>query len=53
MDTLRGQSPGMVRKQRWGRPLVRDVVRGLMAQAVRLSGLQLRKVSSGRRPTIA
>jgi hypothetical protein len=44
MDILRGQSPGMVRKQLWSRLLVYDVGRGLMAQAARPSGRQPRKV---------
>jgi hypothetical protein len=50
MDILRGQPPRMVRKHLWGRLLVHDVVRGLMAQAARPSGQQARKVK--RRPKI-
>jgi len=45
MDVLRGQSPGMVRKELWGHLLVYNLVRGLMAQAARASGLQPRQVS--------
>jgi hypothetical protein len=45
MDILRGQTPGMVRKELWGHLLVYNVVRGLMAQAARASGLQPREVS--------
>lgn len=45
MDILRGQSPGMVRKELWGHLLVYNIVRGLMAQAARASGLLPREVS--------
>jgi hypothetical protein len=45
MDVLRGQSPEMVRKELWGHLLVYNVVRGLMAQAARASGLLPRAVS--------
>ncbi len=45
MDILRGQSPEMVRKELWGHLLVYNVVRGLMAQAARASGLLPREVS--------
>lgn len=45
MDILRGQSPGMVRKELWGHLLVYNLVRGLMAQAARASGLLPREVS--------
>jgi hypothetical protein len=44
MDILRGPSPGMVRKQPWGRLPVYDVVRGLMARAAQPSGQQPREV---------
>jgi len=45
MDILRGQSPEMVRKELWGHLLVYNIVRGLMAQAARVSGLLPREVS--------
>jgi len=45
MDVLRGQSPEMVRKELWGHLLVYNLVRGLMAQAARASGLKPRQVS--------
>ena len=45
MDILRGKTPEMVRKELWGHLLVYNVVRGLMAQAARASGLQPREVS--------
>jgi hypothetical protein len=45
MDVLRGQSPEMVRKELWGHLLVYNLVRGLMAQAARASGLEPRQVS--------
>ena len=45
MDVLRGKSPEMVRKELWGHLLVYNIVRGLMAQAVRASGQEPREVS--------
>jgi hypothetical protein len=45
MDILRGHSPEMVRKELWGHLLVYNIVRGLMAQAARASGLLPREVS--------
>ena len=39
------KTPEMVRKELWGHLLVYNVVRGLMAQAARASGLQPREVS--------
>jgi hypothetical protein len=45
MDVLRGQSPEMVGKELWGHLLVYNLVRGLMAQAARASGLEPRQVS--------
>jgi hypothetical protein len=45
MERLRGRSPGMARKELWGHLLVCNVVRGLMAQAARASGLLPREVS--------
>ncbi len=45
MGILRGQSPGVVRKELWGHLLVYNVVRGLMAQAARAGGLLPREVS--------
>ena len=45
MDILRGQSPGVVRLELWGHLLAYNLVRGLMAQAARASGLLPREVS--------
>ena len=45
MDMLRGKSPGVVRKELWGHLLAYNLVRGLMAQAARASGLWPREVS--------
>jgi hypothetical protein len=45
MDLVRGQSPGVVRRGLWGQLLAYSVVRGLMAQAARASGLLPRAVS--------
>jgi hypothetical protein len=45
MDVLRGQSPEMVRKERWGHLLACNLIRGLMAQAARAAGLKPRQVS--------
>ena len=45
MDILRGQSPGMVRKEVWGHLLAYNLVRGLMAQAARATGARPDEVS--------
>src|SRR5262249_52384498 len=45
MDVLRGQSPGVVRKEVWAHLLAYNVVRGLMAQAARESGVRPRELS--------
>ena len=45
MDVLRCQSPEMVRMEIWAHLLAYNLVRGLMAQAARASGLLPREVS--------
>jgi len=45
MDILRGLTPEMVRKELWGHLLVYNLVRALMAQAARATGLLPREVS--------
>jgi hypothetical protein len=45
MDVLRGQSPGIVRKEVWAHLLAHNVVRGLMAQAARAAGVRPRELS--------
>jgi hypothetical protein len=45
MDILRGQSPGMVRKEVWGHLLAYNLIRGLMAQAARVAGARPDEVS--------
>src|SRR5262249_20949248 len=42
---LRGQSPGVVRKEVWGHLLAYNLVRGLMAQAARAAGARPDEVS--------
>jgi DDE family transposase len=45
MDILRGQSPGVARKEVWGHLLAYNLVRGLMAQAARATGARPDEVS--------
>jgi hypothetical protein len=45
MDILRGQSPGVVRKEVWGHLLAYNLIRGLMAQAARATGARPDEVS--------
>jgi len=45
MDVLRGKTPGIVRKEVWAHLLAYNVVRGLMAQAARESGVRPRDLS--------
>jgi len=45
MDILRGQTPGVVRKEVWGHLLAYNLVRRLMAQAARATGARPDEVS--------
>ena len=45
MDVPRGKAPGIVREEVWAHLLAYNVVRGLMAQAARESGVRPRELS--------